>query len=238
MSNIAHQKAFILHKQDWDDKSEQVELFTPDFGRILTFYSKQKRQLPLFQQLDIDFKKSGEFGTIKSWTADGPLHFLQEECLYFGLYLNELLVRLLPREDANPLMFGLYASTLTLISKGSSAIGALRFFERSLLKELGYAISFSVDVDQVKIDTSHYYSHLAGSGFKRVDHPKSIPSACIPGSTIVAIEQNDWSDQVTLKFARIIFQNEIDSVLDAKELHTRTLIRQYYQSKQRRILKK
>jgi len=236
MSNLTHQKAFILHKQNWDEKSEQVELFTPDFGRLLAYYPKKKRPLPLFQQLDIDVNKTGEYGNIKSWVADGSLHYLQEEYLYFGLYLNELLVRLLPREDANPIMFGLYASTLTLISKDSLATGALRFFERSLLKELGYAINFSMDIDQVKIRSDQFYSHIASSGFKKMIQPGGDQFSGIPGSVIIAIDQNDWSSQITLKFARVIFQSEIDVLLDKKELHSRSLIRQYYQSKQKRIL--
>jgi len=237
MSNLTRQKAFILHKQDWDDKSEQVELFTPDFGRILIFYSNRKKPLPLFQQLDIDFKKNGEFGTIKSWISDGPVHYLQQEYLYFGLYLNELLVRLLPREDANPILFGLYASTLTHISKNEASTGALRFFEHTLLQQLGYAISFSKDMEQADIKADQYYSHLAGVGFKRVIGSDAINSECIPGSTIIAIGKNHWSDPSTLKFSRVIFQHEIDLLLEHKELFTRSLIRQYYQNKRKRVVK-
>lgn len=221
------QPAFILHKQDWDEKSEQIELLTPELGRILVFCRKEKRQIPLFQQLELDLSGSVEKWRIKSWVATGQLLYLQKEHLYFGLYLNELLMRLWPRQDANAKMFGLYSSTLTLISKNKDELAALRYFERSLLRELGYGIEFNVCLASKAIERNQFYEHIIGRGFKhsvQSDHS-------ISGEILLNIDQNSWGSSQVLKYARVIFAREIDHQLGGQELHSRSLIRQYYQRK-------
>ena len=55
-------------------------------------------------------------------------------------YMNELLLRLLPREDAHPLLFDAYDFALQQLSGGTRAAGALRRFEWTLLRETGYGV--------------------------------------------------------------------------------------------------
>jgi DNA repair protein RecO (recombination protein O) len=55
--------------------------------------------------------------------------------LFPGFYLNELLMKLLAREDAHPRLFDAYADTLAALADEAPA---LRAFELLLLRELGW----------------------------------------------------------------------------------------------------
>ena len=56
-----------------------------------------------------------------------------------GFYLNELLLRLLPREDPHEALFDDYGEALGQLSRGNPQASVLRSFEKRLLAELGYA---------------------------------------------------------------------------------------------------
>jgi DNA repair protein RecO (recombination protein O) len=55
-------------------------------------------------------------------------------------YMNELMFRLLPREDPHPGLFDAYVIALQQLAAGQTAAGALRKFEWTLLKETGYGL--------------------------------------------------------------------------------------------------
>ena len=62
-----------------------------------------------------------------------------------GWYMNELLLRFLPREDPHPLLFDAYDAALIQLcadgrAAGVRAAGALRRFEWVLLRESGYGM--------------------------------------------------------------------------------------------------
>ena len=56
-----------------------------------------------------------------------------------GFYLNELLLRLLPRDDPHEALFDVYAEALHALAAGAPQASVLRGFEKRLLAELGYA---------------------------------------------------------------------------------------------------
>ena len=68
---------------------------------------------------------------------------LERTALLCGFYLNELLVKLLARDDRHPALFDHYVSTLNQLAHGEPAQIVLRKFERALLKETGVAADLS-----------------------------------------------------------------------------------------------
>jgi DNA repair protein RecO (recombination protein O) len=84
--------------------------------------------------------------------------------------MNELLFRLLPREDPHPGLFDAYVMALQSLATGSSAAGALRRFEWILLQETGYGLDAEQpDFDDVKKEPAlraalraRLSEHLAG----------------------------------------------------------------------------
>ena len=63
-----------------------------------------------------------------------------------GFYLNELLLKLLPREDAHEELFEAYATALAQLPSAQDHAAVLRRFERVLLRELGYGLVFDREV--------------------------------------------------------------------------------------------
>ncbi len=70
------------------------------------------------------------------WAGGQPL--LGAAAMYAGFYLNELLLKLLPRQDAHPVLFDGYAATLAALAAGADEAPVLRAFELVLLRELGW----------------------------------------------------------------------------------------------------
>lgn len=226
MSVIRSQPAYVLHRQPLETDQERIDLLTPDLGRMQFRRKIDKHPLPLFQQLDVDFRGQGSSHQLRSWVPAGPIHHLQHHRLYFGLYLNELITRLWPKQGSSVALFGLYSSTLTLISQQHNELAALRYFERTLLAELGFALEFKRTVSGPAIEPDAHYRHCVGEGFQKV----SDGVAAISGAHLLAIDRNEWDLAGALHHARQIFSQEIDLHLDGQSLHTRDLLRQVLQS--------
>lgn len=226
MSVIRSQPAYVLHRQPLETDQERVELLTPDLGRMQFRRKIDKRSLPLFQQLDVDFRGQGASHQLRSWVPSGPIHHLQNHRLYFGLYLNELIARLWPKQGNSVALFGLYSSTLTLISQQHKELAALRYFERILLAELGFALEFKQTVDGKAVDPDAQYGHCVGEGFRK----DNGTLGAISGAHLMAIDRNEWDLPGALHHARRIFSLEIDLHLNGQTLHTRDLLRQVLQS--------
>ncbi|NDY91601.1 DNA repair protein RecO [Ideonella livida] len=142
--------AFVLHQHDWSETSLIVELFTRGQGRVAVAAKGAKRPhsqlrpvLMPFQRLSVSLgavkDEGAEIHTLRAaeWAGGGPV--LPAAALFSGFYLNELLLRLLPRADAQPLLFDAYAGSLPALASGEDTLmqAALRAFELLLLRELG-----------------------------------------------------------------------------------------------------
>jgi DNA repair protein RecO (recombination protein O) len=79
------------------------------------------------------------------WLGGQPL--LQAQALLLGYYMNELLLKLLPREDAHPALFQAYAEAVHALALGEPSQASLRRFEKTLLKELGYGLTLDREAD-------------------------------------------------------------------------------------------
>jgi DNA repair protein RecO (recombination protein O) len=154
-AGFAH-SAFVLHSYDWSESSVIVELFTRDAGRVVAAAKGAKRPtsqlravLMPFQLVLVQFARSrsdgAEVRTLRGaeW-GGGDVVALQGSGWFAGFYLNELLLRLLARDDPHPRLFDAYAATLPALSDNEmSSEAALRAFELLLLRETGVLPEFS-----------------------------------------------------------------------------------------------
>src|SRR6266699_5404611 len=139
-------EAFILHGYPYRETSLLLETFTRAFGRVsMVARGARSPRSPLrgvllaFQPLALSWFGKGELRTLAraEWVGGQPL--LQGEALMCGFYLNELLLRLLPREDPHEALFDAYSEALARLSAAQSFPAVLRSFEKRRLAELGYA---------------------------------------------------------------------------------------------------
>ena len=158
--------AYILHARNYRDTSLILDLFTRDSGRysvvskgVRSPRSKIRSRLQPFSPLLIASVGRGELKT--STTIDFPRkpYGLMGKGLMLGLYVNELLYRLLDRFEP---IAGLYQGYEDLLSElvlseqsmsgqqlsikeSGDEVTAIRRFELCLLQELGYGINFEYD---------------------------------------------------------------------------------------------
>lgn len=155
MKRTADEPAYILHRYDWSESSLILEVLTRHHGRIALVAKGAKRPtsnfrpvlLPL-QPLRLNFGGDAEIRTLKGAEWVGGHVMPTGDALLSGYYLNELLLRLLARDDPHPRLFDAYAGMVrVLASPGSPAVApelqgeavhvALRAFELLLLREIG-----------------------------------------------------------------------------------------------------
>ena len=175
--------------------------------------------MPLFQELTIAFSGRAEQKRLHEWQVSGAVHQLPGQLTYYGLYVNELIYHLSGRYDQNPLIYGLYSSSMHLLQHSVDALPVLRYFEKTLLEQLGYGLDWSMDIQGHKVSEGKGYQFYVGNGFA----PATSDEATIPGAVLLAIRQNNWSYDGALLWAKRIFTKEIDRLLQGKVLKSREL---------------
>lgn len=148
MKRVSHEPAYILHHYDWSESSLIVECLTRAHGRMTLVAKGAKRPssgfravlLPL-QPLRLSWGGDAEIRILKSAEWGGGHVMPRGDALLSGYYANELLMRLLAREDAHPALFDAYATLVHVLAGPSAdalAPAALRAFELLLLREAGH----------------------------------------------------------------------------------------------------
>jgi DNA repair protein RecO (recombination protein O) len=151
MKKIANEPAFVLHRYDWSESSLILEVFTRHHGRIALVAKGAKRPssqfrpilLPL-QPLHIAFGGDAEVGTLKGAEWMGGLTMPTGDALLSGYYINELVMRLLARDDPHEQLFDAYATVTQLLRSPELLESALRAFELLVLREIGLLPSLDV----------------------------------------------------------------------------------------------
>jgi DNA repair protein RecO (recombination protein O) len=240
MTNPARQdsrEAFVLHTYPYRETSLIVEAFTRQFGRVSVLARGARRPrsamrgvLLSFQPLALSWFGRGELRTMAraEWVGGQPL--LRGEALLCGFYLNELLLRLLPREDPHDALFVQYRHALSRLGAGMDS-GAdsgpvLRAFEKSLLKELGYAMTLERDSAGAEIDSSRTYRYdpergpveTAGGG-----------EPLVSGRTLLDMARDDYSDPVTQQQSKALMRLLINHRLEHQPLRSRQIFRDLLQ---------
>lgn len=142
----ADEPAFVLHRYDWSESSLILEVLTRHHGRIALVAKGAKKPsssfrpvlLPL-QPLRLAFGGDAEIRTLKGAEWVGGQVMPTGDALLSGYYLNELVLRLLARDDAHPQLFDAYARAVQVLASehGEALQPALRAFELLLLREIG-----------------------------------------------------------------------------------------------------
>jgi DNA repair protein RecO (recombination protein O) len=142
--------AYVLHRYDWSETSLIVELYTRTQGRVVVIAKGAKRPTSQLRPVLLPFQPlhallgktpadaDNEVHVLRSaeWAGGQPL--LAAAAMFSGFYLNELLMKLLARQDPHPALFDAYADTLAALATDADEAAALRAFELVLLRELGW----------------------------------------------------------------------------------------------------
>jgi DNA repair protein RecO (recombination protein O) len=151
---IDGQRAYVLHAYPYSETSLVVDVFSRDHGRLPLLARGARRPrsamrglLMAFQPVELGWFGAGEVKTLAKAEWIGGMPLLSGRCLLLGYYLNELLVKMLPREDAHAGLFDAYGAALYALAMGGADAPELRRFEKSLLKELGYGLTLDREAE-------------------------------------------------------------------------------------------
>jgi DNA repair protein RecO (recombination protein O) len=226
--------AFLLHRRDYRETSALADFFTFEHGVVSGVVkgargSSKAQRLPLqpFVCLSISWLGANDLKTIKSVEAVNNAPLLSGAQLFCGLYINELLLRLLNRYDPYPHLFEAYQETLKSLMyclKDESDI-VLRGFEKKVLSALGYGLTFSQDSDGVEMDDHAHYSFESDHGFIKMTAPATRDQQPLiyRGNTLLAIEADDYRLLETRQAAKRLMRAALAYYLGGKPLHSRQL---------------
>jgi len=226
---VAQEPAFVLHTTPWRETSLVVDLLTRDHGRIACVAKGAKRPksalrsvLLAFQPLHVGWAGRQELRTLTSAEWLGGMAAPQGDGLLCGFYMNELMVRLLPREDAHPGLFDGYAQALVALGLGESMEATLRRFEWLLLREIGYALNLQHDIDQRPITRDGHYWLMPGRGFMAA--ASGDDEGAFRGATLLDMAADDYGCARTLAEAKRLTRIVLADQLEGHSLKTRQIL--------------
>jgi DNA repair protein RecO (recombination protein O) len=229
-SRINGQPAFVLHSYPYKETSLIVDLFTRDHGRIAVVAKGAKRPLSklrgvlqTFQPLSVSWSGKSELRTLIDAEWVGGMLPIERTALLCGFYLNELLVKLLARDDPHRALFDHYISTLNELAHDEPAQIALRKFERALLKETGVAADLKRSTttrETVEAALDYVVDPEKGAREARVSDVWPV----VTGKTLLDMEREDYGDPATQAQSKQLMRFLLAHHLGGVPLNTRQIL--------------
>ena len=233
---VESEPGFILHTIPYRETSLLVDIFTLNHGRLRCvakgFRKPNKKGIAktLFPYTEHHFQWQGR-GELKTLTQADPIQapvFLKQESLFVGLYINELLYKLLHQNDPHQSLYEFYRQLMTQQSTSEIQQPGLRRFEMLLLEELGYGLVLDAEAETGQaVSSEHLYYYIPDQGLKLIQDQTADNLHAFSGADIMALCQGQLEQQSVLRAAKKLTRQVIDFYLDGKELNSRELYRQH-----------
>ena len=240
MNRVDSQPAFILHLRAYRETSFIMEVLSFDYGRVSVIArgvrgdkKNTAAHLQPFRQLLISWRGRGELYNMSAveeagQTSELTLASLYGRALFCGYYINELTMRLLPRNDPSPEIFAAYNTALQQLQRPDQAIEqTLRRYEITLLSALGYPVAVTHDAhsgEPIRANQNYHYVFNSGP----VLAIEGVDGLQVSGATLLAIGGDDFSDPTVCRQARHLMRAVIDFHLEGKALKSRELFQQAF----------
>ncbi|MBS3746349.1 MAG: DNA repair protein RecO [Wenzhouxiangellaceae bacterium] len=230
MSRVDRESVFVLHRRPWRDTSLIIELLSARHGRIAGVARGARSAKSAFfgltepfRGLEASWTRRGEMVTLTGLEPTGRTTRLAGRAMWCGLYANELLLRLTPRDDPDPAIFDAYSCLLPALTTPSRQSNALRRFEMSLLNALGVAPELDVD--------SQAGTPVDAEGRYRVDPvagPFAVPArrGGVRGSVLLALASGGEIAAEDDAAALRVMRELVDHQLDGRKLNTPAFFRE------------
>ena len=226
MSQGNSDQCFLLHQRSYGETSIIVDVFTKNSGKMSLIAKGAKKPkseffgyLTPFHKLNVTFSGRSELKTLTSIDRNlSDNSFSMTKISYSLLYINELLIKLLPKDAKHEELFLLYENFLRDVDTNNLEL-TLRNFELDLLEMLGYGFDYDVDIDfNEPIDPESGYTFVSERGFRK------SKNSDISGKDITNIK-NRKLDKVPLKYLKEITTKAISTCLDGRDLSSRKIFK-------------
>jgi DNA repair protein RecO (recombination protein O) len=227
--------AFVLHAYAYKETSLIVEAFTREHGRVGLVARGAKRPrsewrglLQAFQPITVSYAGAAELKTLVKAEWRGGVPPPAGNALLSGFYLNELLLKLLPREDAHPALWDEYEASLGALAATTSPAAqaaVLRRFEVALLAALGYALPLTREAGGGgAIDPDARYHYAFDQGARPCAAEPAARWPVVRGATLIALAQSRYPDAETAAEAKRLMRDVLDHYLDARRMESRRIV--------------
>lgn len=237
-ARVDAEPVFILHQYPYRETSLLLDVFSQSHGRFSLTARGARRAgshlrgiLMAFQPILLSWFGAGELKTLHSATWQGGVAHLSGLPLLCGFYMNELLMKLLPRDEEMPVLFTTYfksISRLAKVNKKEEVEPILREFELTLLCELGYGFDVDCEYETGKsIVPEQNYRFIRGCGFVSQRDTDKIPvndSILVSGHTLAALARRDFSCPKTRQQSKTLLREALGHELGGNKLHTRQIL--------------
>jgi DNA repair protein RecO (recombination protein O) len=155
----------------------------------------------------------------------GEARSLSGDRLMSGFYANELLLKLLQRNDPHPALFDAYATLIQrLQAAGEDAGRALRIFEKRLLDELGWGLDLVHEAASGKaVDPARTYRYRLEGGAEAIDGVAE-GTLIFCGASLLSLAGERLDDPRSLADARRLLRAAVDRLLEGRPLRTREVL--------------
>ncbi len=219
--------AFVLHRRDFRNTSLIVELFVRRLGRVPAVAKGAKARkregaglFEPFRPLLVRLVGRGEMRTLAHIEPAGEAVAPTGRALYCGFYINELLMRLLGRNDPHEALFDDYHAVLHDITQGELE-QSLRHFELRLLRALGYApILDQVAGTGAPVEADKRYLYVPDTGLVPL---ASSEAKGYGGATLLALAADAPLEGASRREARHLMRSVLAHYLGDKPLKSREL---------------
>jgi DNA repair protein RecO (recombination protein O) len=229
--------AYLLHSYPYRETSLIAEVYSRHAGRVAILARGARRPraalrgvLMAFQPLLLGWSGKAELKTLHKAEWQGGYAPLRGMGLICGFYLNELMLKLLPREDAHERLFDAYADALARLGGDCDHAAVLRRFERILLQELGYGLVLDRDAaggGAIRAEALYRYVPERGPLPAVAGEPQS--GVELHGQTLIDMALDRYADPRTLQQSKSLMRALINHCLGGQTLHTRQLLRDLQQ---------
>lgn len=238
-TRISLQPAFVLHTRPYRETSLLVELLTYRHGRIAAVARSARRSrsrfravLRSFDAILVSWTGGGDLVSLTQAEHTGMVCDLQGESLVCGMYMNELLVRLLTRHDPCTEIFTSYQKTIAALVNAPNQ-SMLRLFELQLLDSVGYGVNCEEDIHGDAILAGAWYRYMPERGFMLV--AEETVRDTVMGHEIQALATRTFDTDDVLAVAKRITRQALSHALSHRPIKSRELLVQPHYQEQEEV---
>ena len=222
--------AYVLHRRPYQEVNSLVQFLTPGHGRITVVARQSSKMIGKNMQPFIPVLLScsgrGELLNLRGFDPQGRAILVKPEEQMIGMYVNELVTRLVRQHMASRRLFEAYAGTLAGLARKEVREPMLRRFELKLLEIAGYGLQLEYDhLTHEPLDAGAMYRYEPGNGPVRCAGGGAGIPMC-RGETLLELARGlPGGDARTLREAKELLRTTIDYHLRNRTMHTRSLFR-------------
>lgn len=233
---VEAEPAYILHQRPYRETSLLLDVFTCNHGRIGLVARGAKRQksgqavlLQPFRPLTLFYSIRGDLGNLHHVETAGTTPPMTGDSMLAGFYINELVVRLLHRDDPHTELFAAYETVLVNLQADQQQ--ALRYFEIDLLEAIGFGPVLDHDVisgEPLVADGLYQYVSERGPSAEEFVPGEHVS---IHGRTLLELANRSLGSATSMKEAKHLLRQEISCHLGNRPLASRELYQSYLQNR-------